>query len=113
MSSVRNPKDKKELSLELDRRNTFGENSKASRKSIPKGKQRRHMNERRSTAEVLRKLKGTVPEDEASDAELLVKTRITGSSRRGFKKQPDAPLGVVLATKKAGRPKWAARRPLA
>ena len=35
-------RDKKELSLQRDRRNTYGENAKASRKSIPKAKQRSH-----------------------------------------------------------------------
>ena len=113
MSTVKNPKEKKKLSLELDRRNTYGENSKSSRKAIPKGKQRRHMDERRGAGELLRGLKGNIPEDEASDAELLVKTRVTDSKRRGFKKKPDAPLGIVLAAKIAGRPKRSARRPLA
>jgi len=61
------------------------------------------MDERRSTGEVLLRLKGSIPEDEASDAELLVKTRITVSKRKGFKKQPDAPLGIVLAATKSGR----------
>jgi transketolase len=112
MSTVKNPKEKKQLSLELDCRNTYGENSKSSRKAIPNGKQRRHMDERRSTGEVLLRLKGSIPEDEASDAELLVKTRITVSKRKGFKKQPDAPLGIVLAATKSGRLKSSAHRPL-
>jgi len=112
MSAVKNPKEKKQLSLELDRRNTYGENSKSSRKAIPKGKQRRHMDERRSAGEVLRGLKGNIPDDEASEAELLVKTRVIDSKRRGFKKQPDAPLATVLAAKRSRRPKSSARRAL-
>ena len=63
MSTVKSPGEKKQLSLKLDRRNTYGENAKASRKGIQKGKQRQHMNERRSTGEVLRGLKGNVPEE--------------------------------------------------
>jgi hypothetical protein len=43
MSTVKHPKEKKELSLERDRRNTYGENSKSSRKGIRRGKQRRHI----------------------------------------------------------------------
>jgi hypothetical protein len=101
MSTIKNPQEKKEVSLELDRRNTYGENSKSSRKSISRGKQRRHMNERRTVSEVLRPLTGNVQEDDATDAELLAKTRIKDSQRRGFKKKPDTPLGVVLAAKKA------------
>jgi hypothetical protein len=99
MSTIKNPEDKKRLSLERDRRNRYGENSKASRKSIPRGKQRRHMDERRTVGEVLGRLKGNVQEDVATEAELLAKTRIIDSQRRGFKKQPDTPLGVVLAKK--------------
>jgi hypothetical protein len=102
MSTVKNPEDKKRLSLARDRRNTFGENSKSSRKNIPRGKQRRHMDERRSVGEALGRLKGSVQEDEATGAELRAKTRITNSRRRGFRKRPDTPLGVVLA-KRVGK----------
>jgi hypothetical protein len=99
MSPVKNPEEKKRLSLELDRRNTYGENSKSSRKNIRRGKQRRHMDERRTVGEVLGRLKGSVQEDEATEAELRAKMRITDSRRRGFRKQADTPLGVVLAAK--------------
>jgi hypothetical protein len=99
MSTVKNPADKKELSLSRDRRNRYGENSKASRKSIQRGKQRRHMDERRTVGEVLGRLKGDVQEDEAAEVELQAKTRITDSQRRGFRKRPDTPLGIVLAAK--------------
>jgi hypothetical protein len=101
MSTIKNPQEKKQLSLELDRRNVYGENSKSSRKSIQRGKQRRHMDERRAVGKVLGRLTGDVQEDDATDAELLAKTSITDSQRRGFRKQPDTPLGVVLAAKRA------------
>jgi len=105
MSTVKNPEEKKQLSLEHDRRNTYGENSKSSRKSIARGKQRRHMDERRTAGEALRSLKGTIHEDEATNAELLVKTRMSDSRSRGFKKQPDSPLGQVLVAKRAKKAK--------
>lgn len=101
MSTVKNPEEKKLFSLSRDRRNRYGENSKASRKSIQRGKQRRHMDERRTVGEVLNRLKGDVQEDEASAAELQAKTRIVDSERRGFRKKPDTPLGVVLENKRA------------
>ena len=101
MSTVKNPDEKKRLSLALDRRNRYGENSKSSRKSIQRGKQRRHMDERRTVGEVLSRLKGCVQEDEATEAELRAKTRIVDSQRRGFRKKPDTPRGVVLAAKRA------------
>jgi hypothetical protein len=100
MSRVKNPEEKKRLSLARDRRNRFGENSKSSRKNIPRGKQRRHMDERRTVAEVLGNLKGEVPEDQATEAELRARIRIADSERRGFKKRRDTPLGVVLETKR-------------
>ena len=103
MSTVKNPEEKKRLSLELDRRNTYRENSKSSRKNIQRGKQRRHMDERRTVSEVLGRLRGSIQEDDATEVELEAKARITDSQRRGFRKQPDTPLGVVLAKKRAGK----------
>ncbi|HMD16920.1 MAG TPA: hypothetical protein VKH18_09650 [Terriglobales bacterium] len=103
MSTVKNPEEKKHLSLAHDRRNRYGENSKSSRKSIQRGKQRRHMDERRTVGEALGRPKGYVQEDEATEAELQAKIRTTDSQRRGFRKKPDTPLGVVLAAKRAGK----------
>jgi hypothetical protein len=100
MSTVKNPEEKKQLSLARDRRNTFGENNKSSRKNIRRGKQRRHMDERRTVAEALGHLKGDILEDQATEAELRAKIRIIDSERRGFKKRPDTPLGAVLEAKR-------------
>jgi len=100
MSKLKNPEQKKRLSLERDRRNVYGENSKSSRKNIARGKQRQHMDERRAVAHVLGRLKGQVEDDAASQAELEVKLAMADSRNRGFKKVPDKPLGVVLARKK-------------
>src|SRR5271170_642234 len=105
MSAVKDQTEKKRLSLKLDRRNTYGENDKASRKNIPRGKQRQHQNERRSAAQALHSISGATPEDELVAAELLTKVRTAASKRKGFKKQSDEPLGIVLAKKNAGRPK--------
>ena len=110
MSVVKDRIEKKQLSLKLDRRNTYGENDKASRKSIPRGKQRQHQNERRSAAQALHTVSGGISEDEIVDAELLAKVKVTVSRRKGFKKKPDEPLGIVLAKKKAGGPKWSSSK---
>ena len=101
MSKVKTPRQKKSLSLVRDRRNIFGENSKASRKNIAKGQQRRRMDERRSVAQVLARLNGHVEDDVASEAELQVKLTIAHVRHWGFRKTPDQPLGVVLERKKA------------
>ena len=99
MSTIKNPSQKKRLSLERDRRNTYGENSKSSRKNIAKAKQRQHMDERRSVTHILGQLKGQADDDVVSQAELEVKLAIADSRNRGFKKVPDKPLGIVLARK--------------
>jgi hypothetical protein len=109
MSAVKDQTEKKRLSIELDRRNTYGENDKAGRKSIPRAKQRQHKNERRSAAQALKPVSGNISEDEIVGAELLAKVKVTVSKRKGFKKKPDEPLGVVLAKRKAGQPKWSGR----
>jgi hypothetical protein len=101
VSTIKSPDDKKRLSLERDRRNRYGENDKSSRKSIQRGKQRQHMDERRSVGEILSRLRGDVQEDEATEIELRAKTRIAHSKGEGFRKHPDTPLAVVLATKRA------------
>jgi hypothetical protein len=105
MSTIRNPEQKKQLSLQLDRRNTHAENSKSSRKNIKRGKQLRYMDERRSVRDALRRLNGQVQEDEAAMVELLAENRTIESKRRGFKKEPDVPLAVVLARKAARKSK--------
>ncbi|HWB31718.1 MAG TPA: hypothetical protein VG714_00945 [Acidobacteriaceae bacterium] len=107
MSAVKDQTEKKRLSLKLDRRNTYGENDKASRKSIPRGKQRQHQNERRSAAQALHTICADTHEDNIANAELLAKVKVAISRRKGFKKKPDEPLGVVLNKRAAGEPRWA------
>ena len=111
MSRVKSPKEKKRLSLERDRRNTYSENSKTSRKNIPRGKQRRHMDERRAVAQTLGRLKGRVDEASADEAELKSKVDTADSRNRGFRKVPDEPLGVVLERKRLGKRRYRGRRP--
>ena len=103
MSRVKNPQEKKKLSLKLERRNTYGENAKASSKNIPRNKQRQHQEERRVVRELLSKLTGVVQEDEASSTEIAAKSKVAISRWRGFKKRPDTPLDVVLRKKRARR----------
>ena len=114
MSRVKNPKEKKRLSLERDCRNVYGENPAASRRGIAKGKQRQHQNERRSAARALAQLKGSSDEDFAKDVELQAKVAATVSCRYGFRKTPDLPLGKFLEQRKRRKEGAAARKgPLA
>ena len=103
MSKIKDATLKKRLSLKLERRNVYGENSKSSRKNIARGKQRRHMDERRAVGHLLRQLKGRGDDDFASEKELQVKVSIADSRNRGFRKVPDEPLETVLERKRIRR----------
>jgi hypothetical protein len=110
LSTVKNPKEKKRLSLKRDCRNVYGENPAASRKGIAKGKQRQHMNERRSAAQTLALLNGPVDDDFASDVELKAKVAAAVSRKYGFRKQPDKPLGEFLEIRKKRKQAVALRK---
>jgi hypothetical protein len=79
MSKVKTPQQKKRLSYDHDRRNSYGENQKSSRKNIPKSKQRSHQEERRSVRQVLIAAQGEVAEEAADEAQS--QTLRTGGSR--------------------------------
>ena len=103
MSKIKSPSEKKALSLTRDRRNTYGENPQASRKGIRRGKQRSHMEERRSVGKILRQLRESAEESDAIEADVLAKTAIVRSKQKAFKKTPDRPLGEVVKRKLAKR----------
>jgi hypothetical protein len=54
------PQEKKRLSYERDRRNTYGENDKSSRKNIPRGKRLASRAARRSASVALLDVRGRV-----------------------------------------------------
>jgi hypothetical protein len=100
MSSVKAPPEKKRLSLALDRRNNYGENSKASRKNIPKAKARSNRAERRTVQQVVSEVvSGSLPDEVEAQA------RSTGLKkvREKFKKWPDEPLVDAIQRKKEKR----------
>jgi hypothetical protein len=103
MSKVKSAKQKKELSLKLDRRNIYGENPQASRKNIARGKQRTHQKERRAVGQILGHVGAEPEQDEAAAAELAAKVAARMAKLKGFKKWPDAPLGEVIEVKLAMR----------
>jgi hypothetical protein len=104
VSKVKSPSDKKRQSYELDRRNTYGENQKSSRKNIPRSKQRSHQDERRSVRQVLVSAQGGVTGEVADEAQsqALIKGRI--KKLKGFRKSPDTPLGEVVKRRLRKRP---------
>jgi hypothetical protein len=101
MSITKSPQEKKRLSLERDRRNSYRENDKASRKLIPRRKQLSHMKLRRESSQILASLRGSVNVEACDSAELDTKIKSTIARRKSFRKKPDISLGEVL--KKAGK----------
>ncbi|WP_166389316.1 hypothetical protein [Nocardioides ochotonae] len=96
MSRIKNPQDKKRLSLARDRRNVYGENDKASRKNIPRAKSRVNRANRRADTVALEGALGAP--GEVLDAS--VEDAVVGRRRKVWRKSTDAPLGSVLATKR-------------
>jgi hypothetical protein len=96
MSKVKIPQEKKRQSYEHDRRNTYGENQKSSRKNIPRSKQLSHQDERRSVRQALIAAQGGVASEVADEAQsqALVKGRM--KKLKGFRKSPDRPLAEVV-----------------
>ncbi|WP_144441193.1 hypothetical protein [Bradyrhizobium sp. CCGE-LA001] len=96
MSKVKSPREKKRLSYEHDRRNTYGENHKSSRKNIPRSKRRSHQDERRAVRQALLGAKGAVADESADEAHSQVLRQGRIKKLKAFRKSPDSPLGEVV-----------------
>lgn len=95
------PQEKKRLSYLKDRRNTYGENAKASRRSIPRNKRIRSRSERRMARQAFAAGAGEADAEriDVAHARALKKFRIA------WTKRPDEPLGEVVERKLARRAK--------
>ena len=92
MSKVKTPQEKKTLSYTKDRRNSYGESDKGSRKSIRKNK-RNNARSERSREQRLTTLPTEVSsEDELTEIENKVIDETKSKHLGGFKKYPDAML---------------------
>lgn len=93
---MKTPQEKKHLSYAKDRRNTYGENSKSSRKAIHAAKARANRMERHTQEQLLA---STL---KADDAEQLaaVENRVRATLPRRWRKFPDTALGLVLARRR-------------
>lgn len=92
------PQEKKGLSLEKDRRNSYGENDKASRKNIPRAKARVNRANRRADSVALSGASG-VPAGAIDDA---VQDVVEGRRRKVWRKVPDEALGLKLVRRDGG-----------
>jgi hypothetical protein len=100
MSKLKAPREKKDASLALDRRNVHGENDKSSRKSIAKGKQRTHQTLRRSVKPPLLNPSTELTEEDLLHIEAAVITREIKGKREIFRKRPDEPLAAYILRKR-------------
>ncbi|MFE7798182.1 hypothetical protein [Nocardia sp. NPDC057440] len=91
----RTPQEKKQLSYTRDRRNTYGENDKASRKNIPRSRAQAHRANRHFDAQTLKASTGPVDAALADRAEQQVRVH----RRRIFRKRPDTALGEYVKWK--------------
>lgn len=90
------PQEKKRLSLKKDRRNSYGENDKSSRKNIPRSKALSHRAVRHK-ASALERTWTQLGKQRAECAELGA---VTPREQKGtFRKSPDTPLGEVVQGK--------------
>lgn len=96
MSKVKTPQEKKRLSYQHDRRNTYGENQKSSRKNIPLSKQSSHQDERRSIRQTLFPAHGTVLDEVADEVQSQALRKGRLKKLDAFRKSPDRPLKEVV-----------------
>lgn len=92
----KSPQTKKAESLRKDRRNSYGENSKSSRKNIPRRKRAVNQANRAAVRSALQPV---------SDEEALDATQEAVSARRPkrWRKVPDVSLAVFLKSRKRRR----------
>ncbi len=96
----KSPQEKKRLSLLKDRRNSYGENAKSSRKNIPLSKALSHRKVRHN-ANVQTQLLTGLSEERADVAlSTITKARL---QKGKWKKSPDKPLGVIVEGKLKSR----------
>jgi hypothetical protein len=96
----RSPQEKKALSYAKDRRNSYGENDKGARKTIPNAKARENRGNRRKLHQELT----LMPKLDEAEA-VLVESSARHDVNRvgGWQKIPDMPLGEHVAHQKAQR----------
>ena len=99
MSKIKTPQEKKQQSYENDRRNTYGENDKSSRKNIPRSKRISHQDERRSIRQVLIGAQGGIADDVVDETQSQALGKGRAMKLRAFRKRPDRPLGDVVRRK--------------
>jgi hypothetical protein len=95
----RSPQEKKKLSYERDRRNVYGNSPQAARKAIPLRKAlRNRANRHLANQEV--SLQTPMPSESVGEG---IEAQLNLKAPKEWKKDPDAPLGEVIAQKSRDR----------
>lgn len=102
MGSKKSPQEKKRRSYSKDRRNSYSENSKASRKNIPRRRAAKSRGVRRTVRQVLAA--------HAAESD-VVDLKLAAVQPDEWRKTPDVPLGAWVRLKLAWRASLAARSP--
>jgi len=110
MSKVKNPQEKKRLSYSKDRRNAYGENDKASRKSIRSNKRATSQAERSKNNKLRSLFTGKFDDDHADEVEIDIRSALKLRRVRGFKKYPDLPLKEYIELQNRKRNKRIGRK---
>ncbi|WNZ54102.1 hypothetical protein QT397_14500 [Microbulbifer sp. MKSA007] len=92
MSKVKNPQEKKNLSYEKDRRNSYRENDKSSRKNIRKRKKQSSQLFRRAASNLARLTHHEIDATFSQEIESEVKVNEKINRLKSFKKEPDQSL---------------------
>src|ERR1700722_668792 len=99
MPIKRSPQEKKELSLERDRRETYGANRKSSRKNVPLAKKLGNRASRHRAESVLNVAIGPFDESRADAVGFAATGAYLDGKQKRFRKVPAKPLGNVLKYK--------------
>lgn len=94
---MKTPQEKKRLSYAKDRRNTYGENSKSSRKNIPLSKALDIRAERHNQDRFTKLMASSTDVDDL----IAIENRVKSTDPREWRKGPDEPLGIVLERKQS------------
>ncbi|MEV6099979.1 hypothetical protein [Nocardia sp. NPDC051981] len=99
MVTRKSPQEKKILSYTKDRRNDYGENDKSSRKAIRRNKRLPNRADRRHGRQMMATATGAVEAEVSDQAEIKLRSTRSVWDKRGWRKQPDIPLGEIVIRK--------------
>ena len=99
MKRSRTPQEKKQLSLDKDRRNLVAESQWGARDAIARRKQWVNQSYRKAVQQELSALSGTMPADPEA-----VESAVASTKRHGWRKSPDTPLREALALRRSKTP---------